>query len=209
MKFADVYSKIPDAERIMHIGALRERYNFYGIEDTAEVSDYIYNPDDFFFLTSFVSAQSKAPSIDKFIARVIGGEIISPSEERGDVHIIDPIFFSADDYVELKTSTTNESHNLNARQIRLWQNVDYYILSYINELDLGNSIVYLIPHDDMTNLCSLFGSSTHGTVNIADQNAYNEISITIPVYNTNSDVTTAFLPYRNDTLRDWIVGYGE
>lgn len=209
MKFADVYSKIPDAERIMHIGALRERYNFYGIEETAEVADYVSNPDDFFFLTSFVSAQSKAPSIDKFIARVIGGEIISPSEERGDVHILNPSFFSEGDYIELKTSTTNESNNLNARQIRLWQPVDYYILSYINELDLGNSIIYLIPHDDMIQLCTSFGSSTHGTMNIADQNIYNEISITIPVYNTNSEITAAFLPYRNDTLRDWIIGYGE
>lgn len=191
----------------MRVGALQERYWLYGVEDTAEVSDYVDSPDDFFFLTSFVSAQSKAPSVDNFIARRIGGKIIPASDARGDVHIVDDTFFPIDSYIELKTSTTNVANNLNARQIRPWQPVDYYILSYINEYDLPSSVLYLLTHDEMLGMCSQFGGASHGTHDVASINEYTEISITIPVYNPSSAITQAFAPYRNEALLDRIIGY--
>lgn len=205
MLFRDVYDKIQTDEVIMRIGALRERYDFYGVEDTAEISDYVVSPDDFFFLTSFVSAQKKASSIDNFIARVIGGEVIPASFERGDVEILEDGLFTQGDYIELKTSTSGNI--INANQIRPWQDIDYYLLSYIDELHLGNSVSYLLTHDEMTAACEMFGSATHGTRNVSNVNQLIEYSIKIPVYNYNSAITQWFDDYRDDTIRDYIIGY--
>lgn len=44
-----------------------------------------------------------------------------------------------DNYYEFKTSFTNKDEKLNIRQIRPWQNIDFYYCFYINEnIDVYN-----------------------------------------------------------------------
>ena len=70
--------------------------------------------------TAGLSAQAKAPLGEKFLCNLLGYTRVSSKEDRGDA------FDKEGVYYEFKNSFTNQQQNLNIRQIRLWQNVDYY-----------------------------------------------------------------------------------
>lgn len=58
-----------------------------------------------------MNAQKKSLIIEDFMNKKLNLKRISPSENRGDV-------YKDTEYIEYKFSTTNESKNLNLRQIR-------------------------------------------------------------------------------------------
>lgn len=147
----------------------------------------IFEVEDAYFFYNAISsqtAQSKAPLSEKFIANKMNWTIISPSQDRGD-------FYSEKEfgYIELKNSFTNKEEKLNIRQIRLWQEVDYYLCIYIDENNLNDSLFYFLTKKEMTEEVELIGGFTHGTVKANEKNENKEYSITISVKNLKNKNT--------------------
>lgn len=136
----------------------------------------IENANLFYGLIAPNSAQSKAPSSEKFIANKLGVEKIKASLDRGDYYDA-----SNDTYIELKNSFTNKAEKLNLRQIRLWQEVDFYYCIYIDHDSLNKSAVYVLTKDEMVEEVEIMGGFTHGTIGINAENTHSEYSITLSV----------------------------
>lgn len=152
--------------------------NYFDRGDIPQVgSPYkIDNPEIFFTVISLETVQAKAPEFEKYVGLKTRWIKIPAKENRGDY--FDPI---NNKYIELKASFTNKDKCLNMRQIRLWQEVDYYLAIYIDHNNLLNSKVYLLTHMQMSEEVEKRGSATHGT-GLANQNNENiEYSITIPI----------------------------
>lgn len=133
--------------------------------------------------TAGLSAQAKAPLGEKFLCNLLGYTRVSSKEDRGDAFDKEGIYY------EFKNSFTNQQQNLNIRQIRLWQNVDYYYCFYINEEDLEKSIFFVLTKEEMIKEVALCGGYTHGTITANAVNKHNEYSITIPIYNDKNKTT--------------------
>lgn len=154
----------------------------------------------FYTLISSKNAQSKAPLSEKFIARKLGFSTISASLNSGD-------FTDGEKYYELKNSFTNKGNNLNLRQIRLWQPVDYYICVFIDEYDVKNSKFFKLTKEQMANEVDLCGSATHGTSTANIENANVEYSITIPIFNLKNEKTKRWNEnYISLELKETILG---
>ena len=133
--------------------------------------------------TAELSAQAKAPLGEKFLCNLLGYTRVSPREDRGDAVDKEGVYY------EFKNSFTNQQQNLNIRQIRLWQNVDYYYCFYINEENLEKSIFFILTKEEMIKEVALCGGYTHGTVTANAVNEHHEYSITIPIYNDKNKIT--------------------
>lgn len=130
----------------------------------------------FFAMCSVLNAQRKAPLIERFVYSRLSLEKISASENCGDA-----VNRSSNTKYELKISTTNYSECINVRQIRLWQDVDYYLVAYIDELDVSSSYVFLLTHAEMEKEVNDHGSATHGTASANKRNDNIEYSLTIKI----------------------------
>lgn len=138
---------------------------------------------DFFNLTFFLNAQKKASIIEDYIIQKDNGVKVSSKIDKGDY------CKNNTTYIELKTSTTNQNSRLNIRQIRPWQEVDYYLCSFINELNIGESKFYLLDKEDMIKEIKLCGKAVHGTKKSNKNNKNIEYGISFPVYNHNNTIT--------------------
>jgi hypothetical protein len=94
-------------------------------------------------------------------------------------------------YYEYKISTTNKNEKINALQIRLWQKIDFYLLGYIDEVSFNQSRLYLVPHNDMKNLCDKYGRAIHGTEIVNAENPKVEMSFRIDM-KTNNEILSLF-----------------
>lgn len=141
------------------------------------------NAELYYFSTSSLSAQAKAPMGEKFVCRQLGLQRVSSREGRGDAK------HSNGCYYEFKNSFTNQAENLNIRQLRLWQEVDFYYCFYINEENLDKSVFFVLSKEEMIHEVELCGGFTHGTISANSQNLNNEYSITIPIYKDNNEKT--------------------
>lgn len=151
--------------------------------------------------TSTLTAQAKAPLGEKFLCNLLGFRRVSAKEDRGDA--VD----EQGNYYEFKNSFTNQAQNLNIRQIRLWQEVDYYYCFYINEQDLQESVFFVLTKEQMMDEVALCGGFTHGTIEANAVNQHNEYSITIPVYNDNNEKTKRWKSkYISNELKKRILG---
>lgn len=140
-------------------------------------------PKLFFNLLQDVSAQQKAPRIEKFIANRMGWKIVPSSEDRGD-------FITPDGkYIESKMSTNNQAEQANLKQLRMWQSVDYYLCGYIDQYELENSIIYFLTKEEMLEQVEKYGSVMHGTKDAVENNKNVEMAITVKVYSERSDRT--------------------
>lgn len=167
-------------------------------EDLSKIKnpEDINNPILFFTIIATLTAQSKAPLSEKFIGRKLNMKKIAASLDRGDFTTFDG------EYLELKTSFTNAEQCLNLRQIRLWQNVDYYLCIYIDEEDLSNSLVFYLTKEQMKEEISLIGGFTHGTKEANLLNENNEYSITIKTSNNNDNLIRWKNKYFNNQIYD-------
>ena len=151
--------------------------------------------------TAGLNAQAKAPMGEKFLCNLLGYTRVSSREDRGDA--VD----NKGKYYEFKNSFTNKQQNLNIRQIRLWQDVDYYYCFYINEEELDKSLFFVLTKDEMTEEVALCGGFTHGTVAANAVHEHSEYSITIPVYNDKNEKTKRWKEkYLSDELKNKILG---
>jgi len=156
---------------------------------------------DFFNLTYFLNAQKKSSLIEDYLIKKDNGDKIGPSKDRGD-YISDN-----QKYIELKTSTTNYSSMLNIRQIRPWQEVDYYPCSFINELNVEKSRFYFLNKKEMLKEIELCGKPTHGTKTSNKHNKHIEYSISFPVYNDSHSIARRWnTNYLSTEYYDKVVG---
>ena len=151
--------------------------------------------------TAGLTAQAKAPLGEKFLCNLLGYTRVSSREDCGDAVDKNGIHY------EFKNSFTNQQQNLNIRQIRLWQNVDYYYCFYINEEDLDKSVFFVLTKEEMTEEVALCGGYTHGTVAANAENKHSEYSITIPIYNDENEKTKRWKEkYLSNELKSKILG---
>lgn len=164
--------------RALLINNLLNKYNDLN-KDIIDCNDaYLY-----YTVTSQLSTQQKAPLGEKFLCKKLGYKKVDASKDCGDA--VDKNGY----YYEFKNSFTNLKENLNIRQIRLWQDVDYYYCFYINENDLSKSIFFILTKEQMINEVEKCGGFTHGTISANKKNINHEYSITIPIYNDNNENT--------------------
>lgn len=195
LKAKDLINNIPTEEVMDHLYKIIEKYN---LKDESVKLNTIEDEDDFFFLMSFFNAQAKAVEIENFLIKELKCEKISAGLDRGDC--LSP----NEKYIELKTSTTNKNNFLNIRQIRLYQDVDYYICSFINERNLDKSAYYLLTKEEMVDEVEKCGSYTHGTKKATDLNVNKEYSISFPIY-SNNDITNRWnKKYRRKNIEELI-----
>lgn len=152
------------------------------------ISETITNPIDYLYVHHFMNSQKKSSVIEKFLANILNGSIISSSLDKGDIFVNNPphqFKNIADSYIELKTSTFNKKGALNIRQIRLYQDINYYLCSYINELNPYDSSFYLLTKEQMVEEVHANPQFTHGTKNANNDKINPEYSLTIYM-NTNN-----------------------
>ena len=183
MLLSEVYDKNEKVlNRALHIQNLLKQALDKGVSLTDDIVNcgnaYLY-----YTSTACLTAQAKAPLGEKFLCILLGYTRVSSREDCGDA--VD----EKGTYYEFKNSFTNQQQNLNIRQIRLWQNVDYYYCFYINEEDLDKSVFFILTKDEMIEEVTLCGGYTHGTVAANAVNEHSEYSITIPVYNDKNEKT--------------------
>lgn len=156
----------------------------------------------YYLSTASLTAQKKAPMGEKFLCKKLNMKQVSSREDRGDAVDKNGLYY------EFKNSFTNEVQNLNIRQIRLWQNVDFYYCIYINEVNLDDSLFFVLTKEQMIKEVELCGGFTHGTIAANSVNQHNEYSITIPVYNNKNEKTKRWKEnYLSNELKEKIL-YG-
>jgi hypothetical protein len=164
-------------KEILFINSMIENY----LHENKDIDfiEEIHNGKLFFSLISFKTAQYKAPAFERFLQKKLKWEKISASEDKGD-------FIISEAYVELKTSFTNEAMCLNLRQIRLWQNIDYYLCFFIDDKNLfKKNIAFKLTKDQMKEEVSIMGGFTHGTKEANALNENSEYSITLRIKEDN------------------------
>ena len=201
MQLSEVYNENKKVlNRALYIQNLLEGALNKGVS----LTDDIVNCDDaylYYTSTASLTAQAKAPLGEKFLCNLLGYTRVSSRENRGDAVDKEGIYY------EFKNSFTNQRQNLNIRQIRLWQNVDYYYCFYINEEDLDKSVFFILTKDEMIKEVALCGGYTHGTVTANAVNEHNEYSITIPIYNDKNEKTKRWKEkYLSNELKNKILG---
>lgn len=183
----------------MNLKEIKEKYCNYKLEKINKVNDYFKNglipnegepykviddAEKFFDVISLTTTQSKAPAAEKFIAKKLGWTKIPAKENKGD-------FYNEKNnkYIELKMSFTNLQNSLNLRQVRLWQPIDYYLCIFIDEITFKNYL-FMLTHEEMSELIQKYGSATHGTKTANESNINIEYSYSL---NLNNE----------DLLKEW------
>lgn len=185
---------------IAELIATNERINAY-LEDRPDVAliERVEEGAIFFDLVKYRTAQYKAPAFERFLTDGVGWEKVHASEDRGD-------FIVGGEYVELKTSFTNEAMNLNLRQIRLWQDVDKYVCIFIDDKNnIENSYLFELTKAEMEQEVELIGGYTHGTKTANELNINKEYSITIRIKDKNPTFERWKENYLNNTLLNTIL----
>jgi len=201
MQLSEVYNRNKKVlNHALYIQNLLEQALNKGVSLTDDIVNcgdtYLY-----YISTASLTAQAKAPLGEKFLCNLLGYTRVSSRENRGDAVDKEGIYY------EFKNSFTNQQQNLNIRQIRLWQNVDYYYCFYINEEDLDKSVFFILTKDEMIKEVALCGGYAHGTITANVVNEHNEYSITIPIYNDKNEKTKRWKEkYLSNELKNKILG---
>ena len=180
MRISDLKRRVPTASDIDRFWELAGR-----ISDDEPMRDQC-SRDDFLFLCSFASAQQKSREIELWIVDLLHAKPVPASLDRGDCHV-------DGEYIEIKVSTTNASGYLNIRQIRPWQELDWYICAYIEERRPQRSVAFRLTRDQMKAEITVIGSVMHGTHAAVRANVNKEYGMTIPVHNAMHPITRRWM----------------
>lgn len=132
---------------------------------------------DFFPAIAFLNAQAKSPKIDDFIRKKTGHQYVASTLGRGD-----GVDVKNNQYYEYKISTSNKDNKINAVQLRPWQQIDFYLLGYINEDNFSNSRLYLLTHNQIVQECqTMKAGAMHGTQVANQQNKHVELALRLPI----------------------------
>lgn len=148
-------------------------------------------------LLMILSPQKRTSLIEKRLRLHFGWVTVNASKELGDY--ID----NQNKYFELKTSCPNSSDKIMVRQVRLWQNVDYYLVLYIDCFNLLESQAFVLTKDEMIDEAFNKGSFSHKTKASSEGDKKRELSFSISVNKNNSDNKEWTEKYgRPDILKD-------
>ena len=131
---------------------------------------------------SLLNPQSYGSRIEKRIIRDSQNHKVSSSHGRGDM------VSDGDSYYEIKNSiVTGGNNSLNIVQVRLWQDVDYYLCIAYDLRDLENftSYIFLLTHEEMKKQCSYQANAAHGTGLANKDNLNVEMRFSIPIDENN------------------------
>lgn len=124
------------------------------------------------------NAQSTGATAERILGGFLGWNRLSSSENRGDFSYTSgnrrPTF------VELKTSFANKDYILHPLQIRLYQELDYYVMIFATH-DTNEMRVYVLSHDEMEYEVQQIGTASHGTKTVADTH-YESIEWSVTVH---------------------------
>ena len=98
-------------------------------------------------MISFLSPQAKSVIYETWVLNYFNLKKIPSSLNRGDG------VSEVEEYYEIKISNNNFKNMINIRQIRLYQEVDYYIICYLDEEEIDNSKYFILNHRQMVEEC--------------------------------------------------------
>lgn len=130
-----------------------------------------------------ISAQQYGIRFENYIIEKCGGERVKQKLGRGDL-------LYKNKYAEIKVSILNDSNNvLNLVQLRLYQEIDYYIFMALdNREDKVKVYYYLLSKEDMERevlICK--ASNAHGTKEANNENNNKELRLSISIDDKNRD----------------------
>ena len=118
------------------------------------------NEKNFIKKVSLLTPQSYGNKIEKWINKQIKSKMVMARHNRGDLNL-------KGKYIEVKSSIITKSNPfLNMVQIRLYQDLDYYLCCAFDVRDIRNykSYFFLLTHDQMEEEMDVLTSTpAHGT----------------------------------------------
>lgn len=195
MTVSSVLSSIPSVEKIIELNKLADKYDLENRSDKENLTDFIDSSQDIVKLCSLLTPQGKSRELEMLLAktRLQDADLISPGLDTGDARTDDDLLW------EMKTSTSNVKDSLNLRQIRCWQQIDFYLCSYLNEDNPENSKFYVLSKEQMWQEVQTLGSPTHGLATASALDETVEWSVTLKPYSTTSE---ASIRWNNDYLSE-------
>lgn len=159
-----------------------------------EYLEEIKNNKDFYLIISPLTAQSKSTKQENRICQILDGKKIKAEADKGD--FVD----KNGDFFEIKCSTPSKDGNiLNVVQIRLHQQIEYYICVFIDDIYYKNNLAFKLTKQQMKDECNLIGSLAHGTVKKSQINP--EMRFSIKIDDINSPITKRWYNmYRDQNL---------
>lgn len=130
----------------------------------------------------YINPQSYGSRIERRIIRDSQNTKVNSSLDRGDM------VSGGGSYYEIKNSIiTHSNPQLNIVQVRLWQEVDYYLcVAYdIRDIDNFQSYIFLLTHDEMFEQCKYQANAAHGTKGANDLNENVEMRFSIKIDENN------------------------
>lgn len=135
---------------------------------------------------SYLIPQSWGTKIQNYICNKLKFKNVCAGKNKGDL-------FDEENniYYELKTSMLNdfkESLNFNVKNIRLWQDVDFYLCLFIDVRDIDNikHNLFILSKEDMINEVELLKANpTNGTKEANINNSNIDLSFSIKVNSSN------------------------
>jgi len=167
---------ITDKEYIKYMKTINKINNNKDYGLTKDISEK-----EFIKSVSLLNPQSYGFRIEKRINYELKkGERLSASENRGDILLYN-------NYIEVKSSIITEINNsLNLVQIRLYQDLDYYLCVAYDLRDIENytSYIFLLTHDEMVREMGLVSASNaHGTKESLNENKNIELRYSLSINN--------------------------
>lgn len=129
--------------------------------------------DNFHNIMKNFSTQKRSPYYEKYLIELFNMKKVLATENRGDA--ID----NNGKYYEYKISFKNEANKLNIRQIRLYQDIDYYLCVYFGDKNEDRYVFILTKKEIQKEIEKQKNQYTHGVKDINKDNKYNEFSLTI------------------------------
>jgi hypothetical protein len=197
----DIYElfDIANSKHILISNSL-EKLTALKAEGIKNITELLNNPHDYLLAIAHLSPQSKATKIEDLIRYFLHYDKVKPSKNKGDA--IDPL---SNEYIEFKISTTNQDNQINAVQLRVWQDIDRYIIGYIDETDFNNSHFFLLSKKELQKELRVMGESAmHGTKEANKVNENVELALRIPVDLSNKDFQRWIKKYSFELLNKFI-----
>ena len=121
---------------------------------------------------SMLSSQKASNIVQTKFIKEFGLDVVPSKIDRGDAKKNDTYFEYKYSYVK------TDKDKLDILQIRLYQNIQYYVVSLFDIITFpATHVLFLLTHDEMLNECNLLGGTTHGTKAATKNNQNKEYSI--------------------------------
>lgn len=168
----------------------------YGTEKSFPEKEFIKN-------LSILNPQSYGSRIERRVKNKLGEACkkIKSSENRGDLYF-------EDKFIEVKSSIITKQNNfLNLVQIRLYQDLDYYLCCAfdLRELNDYKSYLFLLTHDEMIEeMKKVSSTNAHGTLESLENNENIELRYSLLIDETNDVFKRWTNKYKKDNYDDII-----